>query len=196
MGMITPLGKGGRKSSWLRAAAIYTAGGAASSSLVGMGLGAVGHFLRPYYPERALWGTLSITALILALRDMNLLTFALFQRRCQAPHVWFHQFDFGSALFMWGFHIGAGFVTFIVFSGFYIAVFAAIVTGNLALGAATMLAYWLGRALSVWVAPPLTDSWPIQTIMLRGADTTLFRTMSFVGLLWCAAVSARVAFQM
>jgi hypothetical protein len=189
MGMITPLGQGRRDRVWFHAALIYTSGGVVSSCAVGVFVGWLGQPIRNYVSEITLWRAFVGLAVIFALRDMKLITFALPQRHCQAPHWWLHEFDFNSALFMWGFHIGAGFATFIYYSGLYALLCAVLISGSPMFGGTLMLCYWLGRALSVWIAPILTRSWPIATVRQRGLeDPTLFRGMSIFSLFWSAAV--------
>jgi hypothetical protein len=192
--MITPLGKGRRNSDWLRAAGLYTLGGGVSSIFAGAILGWAGRLLRTYFSGRLLWVVLALWALALALREIGSLPFGLPQKKCQAPYGWFHRFDYGSVLFMWGFQIGVGLSTFIVFSGLYAVVAAAMVGADPVMGGALMLSYWLGRTLPVWIAPTLTNSWPMRTIRSRGlTNPDQLRKMSFVALLWFAGVSCVIA---
>lgn len=184
--MTTPLVKGRKRNLiWVRAVLLYTAGGVMSAAMVGVCLGWLGHVLTSSVQASTLWELFAVGALVLLLRDLGLLPFNLPQCRQQAPYDWIHRFDRSSVFFMWGFHIGIGLSTFIVFSGLYVIAAAIVVSGSMLVGVSLMVSYWVGRALAVWVAPSLSSS-PGQDIAKCGIiDDRRFRTMAVAGLVWC-----------
>jgi cytochrome c biogenesis protein CcdA len=93
--------------------------------------------------------------LILAAKEWNVLRFNLPERKCQTEKFWVHEFGFVGASLLWGLHIGLGFFTRITYSGFWALVAITLALGDPVFGAVLMSAYWLGRVLSVWVAPLL-----------------------------------------
>jgi hypothetical protein len=190
--MITPLGKGRRKRQWFYAATIYTIGGGLGASAFGCLAGLVGRYVRTYIPLPLSSGLWCLAALLLSARDGGLIRLQLPQRTCQAQYQWFHRFDYASALAMWGFQIGVGFATFIQFSGFYFMTLVVVLRGGPVFGLLMTLAYWFGRALPVWLAPSLTEQWPMNVITRSGTSTTMFRVMSCAGLACCAVVSALI----
>jgi sulfite exporter TauE/SafE len=193
---LAPLGKRRQKQTrWLRIVVLYTVGGMLSSSSVGSVLGWTGRVISSHASRQGLWGGFALCVLILALRDLRLISFDLPQRRVQAPYEWLHRFEFGSVYFMWGLNIGVGLSTFIEFSGLYAVIAAAIISGSAFFGGSLMLFYWLGRALPVWLAPSIAQRWPIDQMRSAGIESRrLLQAMSSVGLLCCAALGVFLAF--
>lgn len=191
MGIITPLGQGRRNRVWVRAAAIYTAGGALSSALVGFCVWRLGGPIREHVGSLMAWRIFAIVAVLLALRDFKLLRFTLPQRKCQAPQSWLWEYDFKSSLFMWGFYIGVGLSSFIAFSGLYATIVALLFVRTRMVAIAIMVSYWLGRILPVWLAPLNVE--PFLLGRVTSQSTELFRAMSAVSLGWCAVVGLVLA---
>lgn len=150
--MIAPLGQGRNKHVWIRASLLYTTGGALSSFAFGSCLGLLGRISIANTAIPLGWKMFSLWCLLLAFRDARIISFPLPQRKQQAPHRWLRDFGYFSAVLMWGIYIGLGVATFMVLSGYYALVIAAILCGPL-FGGLTILGYWTGRALSVWLAP-------------------------------------------
>jgi len=164
--MITPferrsLGQGSEISrNWVHAALTYSLGGALSAGALGGLLGAIGKLLHNFGTPRELWLVFAVWAGILGFRDVGVLSFPLPQRQQQAPYHWVRQFDYFSVLFMWGFFIGTGVSTYIVFGGLYAVLAASVVSGSIGWGSALLIAYWSGRSMSVWLAPFVERNFP------------------------------------
>ena len=194
VGMITPLVQRRTCKVWLQAAAIYTAGGSISSALFGLFVWELGRPLRASVNTHALWSSFAAVSILLALRDWNVLSLHLPERRCQAPHQWLRQYGFGSALFMWGVYIGLGIASFIKFSGFYAVSVALLIVKQPSAAVLTMVFYWFGRVLSLWLAPRLLNTWSIQEITGRSrSDYSMYRALSSLFLLWSAALGVILA---
>ncbi len=135
--------------------------------------------------------------LILAAREWNILSFGLPERKLQTEKFWAHQFGFVGASLLWGLHIGLGFFTRITYGGFWLLAAIALSLGDPVFGAAMMSAYWLGRALSVWVAPLLlrseTGSVELTEAILDHRDA--LRRISGAALIWCSVISVLLARQ-
>jgi cytochrome c biogenesis protein CcdA len=135
--------------------------------------------------------------LILAAREWNILGFGLPERKLQTEKFWAHQFGFVGASLLWGLHIGLGFFTRITYGGFWLLAAVALSLGDPVFGAAMMSAYWLGRALSVWVAPLLlrseTGSVELTEAILDHRDA--LRRISGAALIWCSVIAVLLARQ-
>jgi hypothetical protein len=135
--------------------------------------------------------------LILTAREWSILSFKLPERKRQTEKFWAHEFGFAGASLLWGLHIGLGFFTRITYSGFWLLAAIALAIGDPFFGAALMSAYWLGRALSVWVAPLLLKP---ETGCVELTDAILdhrnvLRRISGAALIWCSAITALLARQ-
>lgn len=191
MGIITPLGQGRRNKVWLRAAAIYTAGGSLSSAVVGLSVWRLGGPIREHVGLLVGWRIFAIVAVLLALRDLNLVRFTLPQRKCQAPQSWLWKYDLKSSLFMWGFYIGVGLSSFIAFSGLYATIVALLLVRTQMVAIAIMVSYWLGRVLPVWLTP--LNIKPFLFSRVTSQSTELFRAVSAGSLAWCVVVGLVLA---
>jgi len=191
--MITPLGqRRGHKWLWVRYAALYTLGGSISSFSIGAVFGVLGEVARAHLSTRVTWMAFAAWSVILALRDLRVISFSLPQRKAQAPQEWFLRFDYSSVVFMWGFHIGIGLVTFINFGGLY-AIAVAAMAGGAKFGGSAMLCYWLGRTLSVWIAPWVMPQPGINLDPCNLFPDLILRGIASIGLLVAAAAGMRVA---
>lgn len=130
----------------------YTFGGAASSSLLGAGLGAVGSAFAPvnnntYGIAIATIGTLCVA------RELLRPSWRVPQVARQTRDRWVKTLGPGRAAFLWGLDIGLVLTTWITFSGAWFVIALAFLSGSPVYGAAILAAYWGGRSLSVWLAP-------------------------------------------
>lgn len=169
----------------------YTVAGLVSATIVGTILGWAGSL----FPGRlsSEWAAILLfLSLLFAIREFELVSFPLPQRYCQTERVWAMQFHIVGAAVMWGFHIGLGFATRITYGGFWILVAAVVVVGESRFGAELMGVYWLGRALSVWIAPAMAPAggtaWAALLKDIAQARA-LFRQTSAWGLVWSAGLS-------
>lgn len=148
---------GRRRRRWLVAVALYTLSGLATSVGVGAGIAGLAEVAHVDALSRSFrLSFLALLALVLAAREAGVIQFRLPQRR--RPSIqWFSKFGFFDAAIMWGAHIGLGFFTFFNYGGPYtlLAVAALNISGDpvFVFGGSLMGTYWLGRALSAWIAP-------------------------------------------
>jgi cytochrome c biogenesis protein CcdA len=97
--------------------------------------------------------------------DYGRIRLRLPQRTCQTEKVWAHEFGFAVASAMWGFHVGLAFATHVTYGGFWILVMASIAIGDPNYSLALLLAYWVGRALPVWIVPLLWQEGDTPALM-------------------------------
>jgi hypothetical protein len=179
-----------RKISWVTHGAAYTVGGAISSVVVGYGLGAAGAAVLPPARAFAIWILLAITAVAIV-RELGVVSVPLPQIRRQTASVWAKRHGLGGAL-LWGFDVGLVFTTWLTFAGVWVLAAAAFATADPRYGAALFLAYWTGRAISVWVAPLLVES-AVATVKLLATiqgQRPLLRAIHVFGLFWALVVFA------
>ena len=135
----------------------YTLAGGVTSILVGGGLGVLGAVALPArvgLPAALLALTLACVALA---RELGLVSVPLPQLGRQTEGMWAKRYGFRGAAILWGLDLGLVFTTWLTFSGVWVLAAIAFLAAEPALGAALFAAYWLGRALSVWIAPLLMD---------------------------------------
>jgi cytochrome c biogenesis protein CcdA len=158
VGALTPLGKEAHNYKlWFKSVLAYTAAGMVSSIIVGAALGIIGRYMIGEAIRGPAYYITGSIGLILTAKEWNILRFNLPERKQQTEKFWAHQFGFVGASVLWGLHIGLGFFTRITYGGFWALVAIALALGDPIFGAALMSAYWLGRVLSVWVAPLLVN---------------------------------------
>jgi hypothetical protein len=191
MGALTPLVKvAGRWRTWIAAVTLYTLTGLAVSTAIGAGLGEMGHLLGlggwPHVIPVAAVGA----ALVLAAREVGVVRFPLPERPLQTEKVWMHEFGPVGAATLWGLHLSLGFFTWINYGGFWVVTLLALGLGDPRYGIVLTGGHWLGKTLSVWVAPVLmrdsTDG--DELLAVWGSRTALYRRVQAVGLVAIALV--------
>jgi hypothetical protein len=145
----------GQTKRWVANVIIYTLAGVASSALIGALLGLLGQWLLGALPVVAGLLVAIAVALVAIARETGLLYFKLPQLGRQTKDYWAKMFPGPVVAALWGFDLGLIFTTWLTFSGVWLLALVAFVTHNPAYGAALFVAYWFGRALSVWIAPLL-----------------------------------------
>src|SRR6266545_4913289 len=159
MGAMTPLVKvAGYRDLWLRKAFAYTIGGAVTSASIGATFGLVGQFFIPDAESRVSWIGLAILSLIAVGRDTGLMRLPINGLRRQTDGGWRHAFGPTVGSFLWGLDLGLVFSTRLAYSGPWLVAAAACVSHSPLTGSAIFLAYWTGRASSVWVEPLMSTS--------------------------------------
>jgi hypothetical protein len=148
---------GGRRRSWLANVAAYTLGGAATSALVGLGLGAIGLLLLPGSLRLAGLLAAFAVALLAAARELGLVSFRLPQRARSTRDWWSTGLGPVPSALLWGLDLGLLFTTRFTFAGIWFLVFLGVAVRSPLLAATLFLAYWAGRAASVWIAPLLLE---------------------------------------
>lgn len=197
LGALTPLGKVAHNYKlWLRCVIAYTLAGSVSSVVIGTLVGELGH-LTTGKPDRAgMFCFLGFFCLLLAGKEWGLINLKLPQRKRQTEGFWVHQFGFVLAATMWGFDIGLGVATYIIYSGFWVLLALAFIVADPAYAAILMLTYWFGRVLPVWVAPVLTRSVEETMDLPRTilGNRTAYSTLVRFSLLWCGVLAVHRAF--
>lgn len=174
---------------WLGNVAAYTVAGAIASGLVGGTLATLGMLFLP--PDGALPAmVVALTVATAALARELGLPLPLPQPRRQTRDTW-AKFPGGPAAgVLWGLDLGLVFTTWFTFSGVWLLVVLATLAQRPALGATLFVAYWVGRALSVWVAPLLAqDARALPQLLAELADDyRLVQVVHVAGLVWAIGV--------
>jgi hypothetical protein len=148
----------GARTKWIRSVVGYTAAGVATSALLGAGFGLLGAALLPPDPGTGrILIVLAVAALALA-RESILRFVPLPQLARQTEGLWVKRWGGTAAPILWGLDLGLTFSTWLTFSGAWVLAVLAVLLGSPAFGAGLFVAYWLGRALSVWIAPLLMET--------------------------------------
>lgn len=196
LGALTPLGKvAGTRKIWLKSALAYTLAGSLSSTLMGATLGSVGAWLQRGQQRWSVLLGVALLAFSLAAREWGWIKFPIPQRQLQTEKGWAHEFGFVGASGLWGFHIGLAFTTRVTYGGFWALAAVDLALGKPLYGATVMLAYWLGRALPVWLAPMLNWSGPDSSSLLEDilAVGWLYHRLSGFALMWSGGIVVLIA---
>lgn len=140
---------------WIRSVSAYTFWGVISSAFVGAMAGSLRGLASSVGLSTAvLLSIVSLTAVVLIMREIGLVNLRLPQFRCQTQKMWSFKFGSITAAGMWGAHIGLGVATVIKHGGFYIIFALAVVMGP-TFGALLLATYWIGRTLPMWFGPTM-----------------------------------------
>ncbi len=177
---------------WVSAVSLYTLTGLGVTLAVGAAIGELGRVVGlAGRPTLALAGCLAV-ALVLAARELGVLRFRLPERPLQTEKVWMHMFGPFGAATLWGLHLGLGFFTRVNYGGFWLLALLALGLGNPGLGALLMGGHWLGKALSVWVAPLALrrSADGSEVVLIWDPDGRHYRRVQALGLLATGIVLA------
>jgi len=169
---------------WVLAVSLYTLAGLGVTLVVGAGMGELGRAAglagRPVF---VLAACLAI-AVPLAARELGVLRFRLPERPLQTEKVWMHQFGALGAATMWGLHLSLGFFTRVNYGGFWMLTLLALGLGSPGMGAVLMGGHWVGKALSVWVAPLAlrTSADGSEVVGMWESDARHYRRVQALGL--------------
>jgi cytochrome c biogenesis protein CcdA len=144
-----------KRKHWLKLTWAYSLGGAASSAVVGVALGGLGALIISR-DDGYLVAALVAAACIA--RESLFPELWIPQPRRQTSERWAKTYSPTSAALLWGLDIGLTVTTWFTFSGALLVLTLAFLSASAGGGAAIVLAYWIGRALSVWAAPFLAAS--------------------------------------
>jgi hypothetical protein len=190
VGALTPPGKvDGRRTMWLRGVSLYTLGGAITSVLVGLTIGAAGSLVMRPFATAALMVCFAIAGAGF-LREARLVRLPLPQLKRQTRDIWARSNLGAGAAALWGLDLGLTFSSWMTFAGVWFVVAVAAASADPALGAAMLISYWSGRALSVWLAPllaPSVGTTPELLLAISGEGRVLRRVHA--GTLAVAAVA-------
>lgn len=191
MGALAPLGKvAGRKKDWLVEVTIYTLAGLATSTLVGSTLAWLGGWLLPEQVNRSGLIVAIVVAVVAAARELKWISFPLPQLKRQTKDYWGKFFPGKIAAMLWGFDLGLIFTTYLTFAGVWLLAILAVLMGDPISGVLVFGLYWLGRTLSVWLAPllmPNAGATP-QVIDAIYSQYPLFQRIHVIGLVWAIIV--------
>jgi len=135
------------------------------------------------FGELGLWLAIAIALFAMA-RELGWVSYPIPQLKRQTKDVWARIFPRKVAAMLWGLDLGLTFTTRITFSGVWVLAIVTILIGKPAFGAALFVLYWLGRALSLWIAPLLMpDSSSTDWVQERiYGQYSLFRRIHAFGL--------------
>ncbi len=180
---------GGQKQ-WLIDVTAYTLAGVATSTFVGASFSWLGGLLLPAQVGGLGFFIAIAVALIAIARELGWSSLPLPQPKRQTKDFWYKVFPSTVAATLWGLDLGLIFTTHFTFSGIWLLVVIAGLTKAPLFGAALFTTYWLGRVLSVWLAPwwfAEANATPFvldELTMQRG----IFQRVHAFGLSWAALV--------
>lgn len=180
----------GAKKLWFRDVTVYTLAGVVSTMFVGAALGWIGRLILPQSFSGGEIIIAIVVAFIALARELGWISFPLPQFRRQTRDIWAKLFPPTVAAALWGFDLGLIFTTYFTFSGIWLFVVIAIAFKQPSFGAALFLMYWVGRALSVWVAPLMMANATATPQLLDGIieQQWLIRWIHVLGLAWSIVV--------
>jgi hypothetical protein len=177
---------------WVAAVSLYTLSGLGVTLAAGAGIGDLGRVVGlAGRPAVALTACLAI-AIVLAARELGVLRFRLPERSLQTEKVWMHEFGPLGAATMWGLHLSLGFFTRVNYGGFWLVTLLALGIGSPGIGALLVGGHWLGKALSVWVAPLAlrTSADGSEVVGIWDTDAGHYRRVQALGLVAVGVVLA------
>ncbi|MBI4521092.1 MAG: hypothetical protein HY701_09660 [Gemmatimonadetes bacterium] len=149
VGALSPLGKvAHRGSRWALGVTAYSLAGVIASAAVGLAIGFLGQGL-PSPVILALAAGASIGTAVAALIGRRV---PIPELRRQTDSRWAKRFPAPAAALLWGIDLGLVFSTRITLVGTWILALVALAAGP-AFAAVLFASHWVGRALSVWLAP-------------------------------------------
>lgn len=150
-----------------------------------MAISFLGGMVLPERGSRA-WLVLLVGVVCLwVARELGLLHFPLPHLRRQTQEFWSKVFPRVIAAALWGLDLGLVFSTKLTFSGAFLLATLAFFQGEHLFGGTLFVTYWIGRALSVWIAPLLIPT-GADTAYLQAriySQRALFKQLHFAGLL-------------
>jgi hypothetical protein len=144
------------KPKWLRNVTLYSASGLLVSVLVGLATGLVGRDLAGAPTDGLMAAALGVAMLAIA-REVRWRDIPVPHLRRQTRSVWAKGRGMKVGSVLWGLDLGLIFSTYVAFSGAWVLLAVAIASGQPAFAAGIFGSYWIGRALSVWIAPLWVD---------------------------------------
>ncbi len=148
----------GKKITWLGQVSLYTLGGLVTSVVVGAGLGAGGGLVISSGTHRLGIAVALVVAMVAAMRELGWVWVPLPELKRQTRDLWAKTFSRPVAATLWGLDLGLLVSTRLTFAGAWVVLLVAALTESPRLGATVTAAYWLGRALPVWIAPLLFEN--------------------------------------
>lgn len=191
---------------WLLSASLYTIACLGTATLLGMTLGALGHFLGVWvqgaaidaaFPHLAAW-LIGLLSLAYAVSDVGLLRLPRPTLTKAVPITWWRWWrPYGAAL-AYGAALGLGIMTRIPFGAFYVLCTWCVLKGDATYGALLMGTYGAVRALVLfpvswglnckhtpiteWCTSPLFNLWRAKQIL--AVALIMFGTLVFISTIW------------
>lgn len=164
--------------------------GSVTSAFVGASLGWGGGLLLPEWVARPGLPVAITVALVAMARELGWISFPLPQLKRQTKDFWGKIFSGTIAATLWGLDLGLIFTTRLTFAGVWSLAAVAILIGEPAFGAVLFVMYWLGRTLSVWLAPLLMPDAGATPMLMDGIfkQYRLFQRIHVLGLVWLIIV--------
>jgi hypothetical protein len=172
----------------------YTLGGATTSAALGGSLAFLGHVTRFSASDTGSLATLGFAGLLILAREVALPGAPIPQLRRQTRGLWTKKYGATAAALLWGLDIGLVLSTWFTFAGGWLVIILALAAGNGWTGASVVLAYWVGRAASVWLGPWLVpDRVAVpHVVVLAGLQRNRLRKIHAIGLAWVMAMLAEM----
>jgi hypothetical protein len=173
----------GAKRTWLAGVVAYSLAGALASSVVGAALGASGGLALPPDAGRLVVSAAALAGMTTIAWDLGWIRWRLLEPRRQTRDLWNGRYGWLLGATLWGFDLGLVVTTRFTFAGAWVLVSSAFLVGDALLGSALFLAYWLGRAASVWIGPLLLDGADQTPALLEEINDRQrsFRSINFLG---------------
>lgn len=191
---------------WLLSASLYTIACLGTATLLGMTLGALGHFLRVWTqggtigatsPHLGAW-LIGLLSLSYAVSDVGLLRLPRPTLTKAVPITWWRWWrPYGAAL-AYGAALGLGIMTRIPFGAFYVLCTWCVLKGDATYGALLMGTYGAVRALVLfpvswglncqrtpiteWCTSPLFNLWRAKQVL--AVALIMFGTLVFISNIW------------
>lgn len=184
-----------QKASWLRNVTAYTLAGAATSLFIGASLGSVGMMLGLGHAGTEGIAAALVVATIAGARELGWKAIPLPQLGRQTEGTWDRLFGSTAAAVLWGLDLGLFATTWLTFAGAWLIPILALLSGSAALGALLFIVYWLGRAVSVWIAPAFMRTGTDTSHMMNALEESrrVVQLVHVAGLAWAIAILAVMA---
>jgi cytochrome c biogenesis protein CcdA len=179
------------RTKWLKDVLLYTFSGAGTAMLAGTTLGGAGGWLPPGPLRRLGVPVVLLVAVLAACRELGWVRLPLPQPHRQTNDRWAKTCSRPVAATLWGLDLGLVVTTRFTLAGVWVLVLLPVLLADAVLGATVLLAYWLGRALPVWLGPLLVDDANATDCSLDriGTHQRLFQRVHVLGLvLICIAL--------
>lgn len=189
---LTPPVKAARENrpAWLMNVISFTVAGMLASAVVGALLGTAGQLFGVGFEHEVVATTCLALALVIAAGELGVLPLPIPQARRASKGHWAKRWGQPAASILWGLDIGLYFSTWLTYGAAWWLAVVALLSGDSEFAAALLGAFWLGRALPVWLGPWLMPS-PRVTPWVGTALAPLrpaFRRVSAVAVLLGAGI--------
>ncbi|MBI5877942.1 MAG: hypothetical protein HZB53_09840 [Chloroflexi bacterium] len=160
-----------------------------TSTFIGAIIGWLGELFSLHLSESGIFAVIAVAVILMA-RELRWISLPLPQVKRQTKDFWSKVFPSTIAAALWGFDLGLVFTTYFTFSGAWLLAVVAAVIGQPGFGAVLFGIYWLGRALSVWVAPLVMPNASATSQLLDRVheQRLLFQRAHVFGLAWSMIV--------